>query len=30
MMMPDIDIDRISEGFMEALIGGLQARGERE
>jgi AcrR family transcriptional regulator len=30
MMMPDLDIDRISEGFIEALMGGLQARGERE
>jgi AcrR family transcriptional regulator len=27
MMMPDLDLDRISEGFIEALMMGLQADG---
>jgi AcrR family transcriptional regulator len=28
MMMPDIDVARISEGFIEALLGGVKANGE--
>ena len=30
MMMPDLDMDRISEGFIEALLQGLQADGESD
>jgi AcrR family transcriptional regulator len=30
MMMPELDMDRISEGFVEALMKGLQADGEDE
>jgi AcrR family transcriptional regulator len=30
MMMPDIDMDQISEGFIEALMKGLKANGESE
>jgi AcrR family transcriptional regulator len=30
MMMPDLDIDRVSEGFIEALMAGLQAHGDGE
>ena len=28
MMMPDLDMDRISEGFIDALLKGVQADGE--
>ena len=30
MMMPDIDMDKTSEGFIEALLKGLEADGESE
>ncbi|MBN1978147.1 MAG: TetR/AcrR family transcriptional regulator [Anaerolineae bacterium] len=30
MMMPDIDVDKTSEGFIEALLKGLEADGEPE
>jgi AcrR family transcriptional regulator len=30
MMMPDIDIDRVSEGFIEALMKGVRASDESE
>lgn len=30
MMMPDIDIDQISAGFIEALVEGVEANGESE
>jgi AcrR family transcriptional regulator len=30
MMMPNIDVDRVSEGFIEALMKGLKANGQRE